>query len=94
MAELNTRNPRGNRDDLLRQRLRVLFLADLFRRLDLPGIAERSAVACSVRKARITENTGEMILELRGLPDNLARLRQLLAEQGMEVELIEEEQIT
>ena len=94
MTSMNTGNSLGGGAMHVVQRMRVLFLADLFSRLDLPAIAGRCGAASSVKRARITENTGEMILEVEGSPASLSRFRQLLAEQGMEVELIEEKQIT
>jgi ABC-type methionine transport system ATPase subunit len=52
-------------------------------------MAKKYDVMPNIRRARVTETVGEMILELEGTDENLEKGIQSLKEQGIEVELIE-----
>jgi len=43
----------------------------------------------NIRRARVTETVGEMVLELEGAEDDLKEGIQYLKEQGVDVELVE-----
>jgi hypothetical protein len=52
-------------------------------------MAKKYDVMPNIRRARVTETVGEMILELEGEEKNLEDGIQSLRDQGVEVELVE-----
>lgn len=52
-------------------------------------MAKKYDVLPNIRRARVTDTVGEMILELEGEGDNLEKGIQSLSDQGIVVELIE-----
>jgi ABC-type methionine transport system ATPase subunit len=52
-------------------------------------MAKKYDVMPNIRRARITETVGEMILELEGEEENLKSSIQSLKEQGITVELVQ-----
>jgi hypothetical protein len=52
-------------------------------------MAKKYDVMPNIRRARVTDTFGEMILELEGLEENLEKGINSLREQGVVVELIE-----
>jgi hypothetical protein len=52
-------------------------------------MAKKHDVIPNIRRARITDTIGEMVLELEGEADNVEKGIQTLRELGIEVELIE-----
>jgi ABC-type methionine transport system ATPase subunit len=52
-------------------------------------MAKKYDVMPNIRRARVTETVGEMVLELEGTEENLERGIQSLMEQGVDVELVE-----
>jgi hypothetical protein len=52
-------------------------------------MAKKYDVLPNIRRARVTDTIGEMMLELEGSEENLEKGIKSLQEQGIEVELIE-----
>jgi ABC-type methionine transport system ATPase subunit len=52
-------------------------------------MAKRFDILPNIRRARVTETAGEMVLELEGTEENLQRGIQYLEEQGVQVTAVE-----
>lgn len=52
-------------------------------------MAKKYDVVPNIRRARVTETVGEMILEIEGTEENVEKGIQSLRDQGVEVELVE-----
>jgi hypothetical protein len=52
-------------------------------------MAKKFEVMPNIRRARVTETVGEMVLELEGTEENLEKGIQSLRAQGVDVELAE-----
>ncbi len=70
-------------------RVRLTFPQELIKEPVLFRMAKKYDVMPNIRRARVTDTFGEMILELEGLEENLDKGINSLREQGVVVELIE-----
>ncbi|MCS7164171.1 MAG: NIL domain-containing protein [Thermodesulfovibrio sp.] len=70
-------------------RVRLTFPQELIKEPVLFRMAKKYDVMPNIRRARVTDTFGEMILELEGLEENLEQGINSLREQGVVVELIE-----
>jgi hypothetical protein len=52
-------------------------------------MAKKFDIIPNIRRARVTETIGEMVLELEGSDENLTKGIDSLKNQGIEVELVE-----
>jgi ABC-type methionine transport system ATPase subunit len=52
-------------------------------------MAKKYNIMPNIRRARVTETVGEMVLELEGSDDNLEKGIEYLRQQSVEVELVE-----
>jgi ABC-type methionine transport system ATPase subunit len=75
----------------MKQRVKLLFPRQLVKEPILFTMAKRYDVIPNIRRARITDDGGEMILELEGDAVNLEHGIAALREQGITVEFIEGE---
>lgn len=75
----------------MKKRVKLLFPQHLVREPVLFTIAKRYDVIPNIRRARVTDTVGEMILELEGAEADLAKGIDALRVQGIEVEFIEDE---
>ncbi|RMG01593.1 MAG: ferredoxin [Nitrospirae bacterium] len=73
------------------KRVKLTFPQHLIKEPVIFTMAKKFDIMPNIRRARITETVGEMILELEGEEDNLEKGIQSLRDQGVEVELIEGE---
>jgi len=73
----------------MKKRVRLTFPQRLIREPVLFTMAKKFDVMPNIRRARVTETAGEMVLELEGAEENLEKGIQSLRDQGVEVELIE-----
>jgi len=71
------------------KRVKLTFPQHLIKEPVLFTMAKRYDVIPNIRRARVTENVGEMILELEGTEKNLDDGIQSLREKGIDVELVE-----
>jgi len=73
----------------VKRRVKLTFPQNLIREPVIFTMAKKHDVIPNIRRARITDTIGEMVLELEGEADNVEKGIQTLRELGIEVELIE-----
>ncbi len=73
----------------MKRRVKLTFPQDLIREPVLFTMAKKYDLIPNIRRARVTETVGEMILELEGDDDNLENGIQSLRDIGIEVEMVE-----
>lgn len=73
----------------MKRRVKLTFPQHLIRKPVIFAMAKKYDVIPNIRRARVTETVGEMVLELEGTEENLERGIQSLMEQGVDVELVE-----
>lgn len=73
----------------MKRRLRLIFPQHLVREPVLFTMAKKHDVMPNIRRARVTDAVGEMVLELEGEERNLEEGIRSLREQGIEIEVVE-----
>ena len=73
----------------MKRRVKLTFPQHLIKEPVIFNMAKKYDVMPNIRRARVTETVGEMVLELEGTEENLERVIQSLMEQGVDVELVE-----
>ncbi len=73
----------------MKQRVKLTFPQHLIKEPVIFTMAKKYDVMPNIRRARVTETVGEMVLELEGTEENLKKGIQSLREQGIDVELVE-----
>lgn len=73
----------------MNRRVKLTFPQNLIKEPMIFTMAKQFDVMPNIRRARVTETVGEMILELEGNSDNLEKGIQWLKEKGIQVELVE-----
>jgi ABC-type methionine transport system ATPase subunit len=73
----------------MKQRVKLTFPQHLIKEPVIFTMAKRYDVMPNIRRARVTETVGEMVLELEGTEENLKKGIKGLKEQGVDVELVE-----
>lgn len=73
----------------MKKRVRLTFPQHLIKEPVIFTMAKRFDLMPNIRRARVTETMGEMILEIEGTEENLEKGIQSLRDQGVEVELVE-----
>lgn len=73
----------------MNKRVKLTFPQSLIKEPVIFTMAKKYDVVPNIRRARVTETVGEMILELDGEEENLEKGIKYLKERGVEVELIE-----
>jgi L-aspartate semialdehyde sulfurtransferase ferredoxin len=73
----------------VKQRLKLIFPQHLIKEPVIFTIAKKYDVMPNIRRARVTETMGEMVLELEGGEKNLKESLESLKNQGIKVELEE-----
>ncbi len=73
----------------MKQRVKLTFPQHLIKEPVIFTMAKRYDVMPNIRRARVTETVGEMVLELEGTEENLKKGIKALKEQGVDVELVE-----
>jgi ABC-type methionine transport system ATPase subunit len=73
----------------MNKRVRLTFPQHLIKEPVIFRMAKKYDVMPNIRRARVTETVGEMVLELEGTEENLDKGIQSLREQGVNVELVE-----
>jgi ABC-type methionine transport system ATPase subunit len=74
---------------MMKKRVKLTFPQQLIKEPVIFTMAKQFNVMPNIRRARVTETVGEMILELEGAEQSLEQGIQWLKEQGIEVELAE-----
>lgn len=73
----------------MKQRVKLTFPQHLIKEPVIFTMANKYDVMPNIRRARVTETVGEMVLELEGTEENLNKGIQSLRDQGINVELVE-----
>jgi len=73
----------------MKKRVKLTFPQHLIKEPVIFTMAKKYDVMPNIRRARVTETVGEMILELEGTGEALEKGIQSLRDQGVVVELIE-----
>ncbi|GAB4546295.1 MAG: NIL domain-containing protein [Thermodesulfovibrionia bacterium] len=73
----------------MKNRVKLTFPQHLIKEPVIFTMAKRFDIMPNIRRARVTETVGEMVLELEGTDENLTKGIDYLKELGIEVELVE-----
>ena len=73
----------------MRRRVRLTYPQDMIQEPLLFRMAKKYDVLPNIRRARVTESVGEIVLELQGKADDLEKGLDFLRKRGVEVELVE-----
>jgi len=73
----------------MKMRAKLTFPQNLIKEPVIFTMAKQFNVMPNIRRARITETVGEMVLELEGEEANLRKGIGFLKEKGVDVELVE-----
>ena len=73
----------------MKRRVKLTFPQNLIKEPMIFTMAKQFDVIPNIRRARVTETVGEMILEFEGSEQNLEKGLHWLREKGVEVELAE-----
>jgi len=73
----------------MKQRVKLTFPQHLIKEPVIFTMAKKYDVMPNIRRARVTETVGEMVLELEGSEENLKKGIRYLKDQGVDVELAE-----
>jgi ABC-type methionine transport system ATPase subunit len=73
----------------MKKRVKLTFPQQLIREPVIFMMAKQFNVMPNIRRARVTETVGEMVLELEGGEEDLEKGLHWLREKGVEVELVE-----
>jgi ABC-type methionine transport system ATPase subunit len=74
---------------MMKKRVKLTFPQQLIKEPVIFTMAKQFNVMPNIRRARVTETVGEMILELEGAEQSQQQGIQWLKEKGIEVELAE-----
>lgn len=73
----------------MKKRVKLTFPQDLIKEPVIFNMARKFDVIPNIRRARVTETVGEMILEVEGEDENVDKGIEALKQQGVNVELVE-----
>jgi molybdopterin synthase sulfur carrier subunit len=73
----------------MKRRVKLTFPQHLVKEPIIFTMAKNYGVMPNIRRARVTDTVGEMILELEGTEENLEKALNALQNQGVQVQLIE-----
>ncbi len=73
----------------MKRRIKLTFPQNLIKEPVIFTMAKKYDIMPNIRRARVTETVGEMVLELDGTEENLAKGIETLKQQGVVVEIAE-----
>ncbi|MBI5211946.1 MAG: NIL domain-containing protein [Nitrospirae bacterium] len=73
----------------MKKRVKLTFPQHLIKEPIIFTMAKKYDVMPNIRRARVTDTVGEMVLELDGTEENIENGIRSIREQGVDVELIE-----
>jgi len=73
----------------MKKRIKLTFPQDLIKEPVIFAMAKKYNIIPNIRRARVTETVGEMILELDGPDESVEKGVESLRQQGVAVELVE-----
>jgi ABC-type methionine transport system ATPase subunit len=77
----------------MKKRVKLIFPQHLVREPIIFTMAKNYNVMPNIRRARVTDTVGEMVLELEGEQEDLEKGLKALRSQGVEVEFIETDSV-
>jgi ABC-type methionine transport system ATPase subunit len=73
----------------MKTRVKLTFPQDLIKEPVIFTMAKKFDIILNIRRARVTETVGEMVLELDGSDENVEKGIESIKQQGVDVELVE-----
>jgi ABC-type methionine transport system ATPase subunit len=73
----------------MKRRVRLTFPQNLIKEPVIFTMAKQFNVVPNIRRARVTETVGEMVLEIEGTEEDIDKGLQWLREKGLDIELVE-----
>jgi ABC-type methionine transport system ATPase subunit len=73
----------------MKRRVRLTFPQNLIKEPVIFTMAQQFKVVPNIRRARVTETVGEMVLELEGAEEDLEKGMQWLRGKGLDIEFVE-----
>ncbi|MFZ2198263.1 MAG: NIL domain-containing protein [Thermodesulfovibrionales bacterium] len=73
----------------MKKRVKLTFPQNLIKEPVIFTMARQFNVVPNIRRARVTETVGEMVLELEGPEEDLEKGIKWLREKGIDIELVE-----
>ncbi len=73
----------------MKRRVRLTFPQHLIKEPVIFTMAKQFNVVPNIRRARVTETVGEMVLEIEGTEEDVDKGIQWLREKGLDIELAE-----
>jgi ABC-type methionine transport system ATPase subunit len=73
----------------MRRRVKLTFPQELIKEPMIFKMAKKYDIMPNIRRARVTEDIGEMVLELDGKEDSLEKGVKFLKQKGIKVEPVE-----
>ncbi len=73
----------------MKKRVKLTFPQHLIKEPVIFTMAKKYDVMPNIRRARVTETVGEMVLEIEGTEENLEKGIKSLRDQGVIVEIVE-----
>ena len=73
----------------MKKKVKLTFPQHLIREPVVYTMAKKFDVMPNIRRAKVTETVGEMVLEIEGAEKNLNAGIEFMRKQGVEVELVE-----
>ncbi len=73
----------------MKKRVKLTFPQHLIKEPVIFTMAKKYDVMPNIRRARVTETVGEMVLEIEGTEENLEKGIKSLKDQGVIVEIVE-----
>jgi len=73
----------------MKTRVKLTFPQNLIKEPVIFTMAKKFNIIPNIRRARVTETVGEMVLELEGSDENIEKGIESIKQQGVDVELVE-----
>lgn len=73
----------------MKTRIKLTFPQNLIKEPVIFTMAKKFDIIPNIRRARVTETVGEMVMELEGEEENIQQGIESIKQQGVDVELVE-----
>lgn len=77
------------KEEIMKKRVRLIFPQSLIEEPVIFTMAKKYDIMPNIRRARVSETVGEMVLELDGTEENLKNGIEYLKQRGVEVKFAE-----
>jgi ABC-type methionine transport system ATPase subunit len=75
--------------EIMKRRVKLTFPQNLIKEPVIFTMAKKYDIMPNIRRARVTETVGEMVMELDGSEENLTKGIEDIKQQGVVVEIVE-----